>query len=147
VQPTGFPDASSVSDALFTLHASFRYKMKDPNLGNAENSHLQATLQPSKPRQSCLLAFPSCGFRLKKKLLKSTPPLKPAARVFMPLSLEDRKHLEALFPALMEVERRLEVAIIPGHPSELSTAAPVQLQPSCQTSSLWQRRRPAPVVV
>lgn len=121
--------------------------MKDQTLDNAQNLHCRPALHPTPLHRSCALAFPSSSARLKKRLQHSNPPPKPSAKVFLPLSPEDRKHLEALFPTLAEVERRLDADISPGHPRDQQTRATVQLQSSCQASSLWQRRRPAPVLV
>lgn len=121
---------------IVELIGKFLVAMKDQTFENAASQEERATPKSKSPQYSSSFSL----FRHKRHSLPPSSPTKPSPSVFLPLSPEQRKQLEALFPALLVVERLLEAELCPGNPALCETHT-VLLQKPFQASSLSLRRR------
>lgn len=119
--------------------------MKDAGLGNAREPDFRESVEGENSRRPWAVTCSSGANRVKRRGAKGSG--RSCDGVFLPLAAEEKKQLEELFPALLALEAHLESEIVPGRPSDCQSGPSVQLQGSCQLSSLFLRRRLAPVIV
>lgn len=136
--PTGMQNSLTMKrllDAcLLNLIDTFLIKMKDQTVQKVADQENRAESRSKSIQCSSSL----CLFHRKWPTI--SPSMKSSTKVFRPLSPEQRKQLEALFPALLIVERLLEAELCSGHPVLSETCTVVQLQQPFRTSSLSKRR-------